>query len=115
MSALACRSAAVARSFIRPSVLLDTDSDVAWTRNLYDAAGRQTTTLSDYDISGHAGIAIEGFEGDSDGWDAGGSAYGAERPRHQTPPGIRCPRRAPHRALGEHARPNVRIVGSMST
>jgi RHS repeat-associated protein len=52
----------------------DTDSTVAWTRNLYDAAGRQTTTISDYDTSGSAGLAVEGFEGDSAGWDAGASA-----------------------------------------
>jgi RHS repeat-associated protein len=58
----------------RPGASGQADSDVAWTKSLYDAAGRQTTTLSDYDTTGHAGIAIEAFEGDSAGWDAGGSA-----------------------------------------
>jgi RHS repeat-associated protein len=51
------------------------DSTVAWTRTLYDAAGRATTTLSDYDITGAAGIAIDGFEAGSSGWDAGGSGF----------------------------------------
>jgi hypothetical protein len=59
----------------RPGPAGRDDSAVAWTRNLYDAAGRQTTTISDYDTTGAAGIAIEGFEGDSAGWDAGGGAY----------------------------------------
>jgi RHS repeat-associated protein len=59
----------------RPGASGQTDSDVAWTASLYDAAGRQTTTVSDFDSSGAAGIAIEGFEGDSSGWDAGGGAY----------------------------------------
>jgi RHS repeat-associated protein len=59
----------------RPGASGQTDSDVAWTANRYDAAGRQTTTVSDYDITGAAGIAIEGFEGDSAGWDAGGGAW----------------------------------------
>jgi RHS repeat-associated protein len=50
-----------------------TDSDVAWTMNVYDAAGRQTTTLNDYDISGHFGYDQATFEAGSNGWDAGGS------------------------------------------
>jgi RHS repeat-associated protein len=58
----------------QPGSASQTDANVAWARKLYDAAGRQTTTLSDYDITGSAGIAVEGFEGDSAGWDAGGSA-----------------------------------------
>jgi hypothetical protein len=58
----------------RPGASGQGEGAVAWTRNLYDAAGRQTTTVSDFDISGNAGIAIEGFEGDGSGWDSGGSA-----------------------------------------
>jgi RHS repeat-associated protein len=39
-----------------------------WTRTLYDALGRATTTLANYDISGNAGLTVDGFETGTDGW-----------------------------------------------
>jgi RHS repeat-associated protein len=46
----------------RPGSSTQTDADVAWTRNLYDAAGRQTTTLSNYTNSANAGFQLTSFE-----------------------------------------------------
>jgi RHS repeat-associated protein len=59
----------------RPGSASQGDGDVAWTRNVYDAASRQIATISDYDTSGAAGMVLTGFETDSSGWDAGGSGF----------------------------------------
>ena len=41
------------------------DDDVSWTRNVYDAAGRQIQSLRNYDRSGAAQYQYDGFETDS--------------------------------------------------
>ena len=51
------------------------DDDLTWTRTLYDAAGRATTTLAHYDPSGDFHERLESFEGGDAGWSAAASGY----------------------------------------
>ncbi|HEV8280698.1 MAG TPA: LamG-like jellyroll fold domain-containing protein [Candidatus Limnocylindrales bacterium] len=52
------------------------DTGVAWTRNLYDAAGRQTTTLANWDSSVNATYRLETFEaGGTSGWTTSGAPF----------------------------------------
>ena len=45
------------------------DSNLTWTRHVYDAAGRETTSLAHYDITGSAGLNQADFEDSStSGW-----------------------------------------------
>jgi RHS repeat-associated protein len=52
----------------RAGVANQGDATVAWTKYLYDAAGRLTTDLANYDRSGAAGLTVDGFESGTDGW-----------------------------------------------
>jgi RHS repeat-associated protein len=52
----------------RAGALGQGDADVAWTKYVYDAAGRLTTDLANFDRSGAAGLTIDGFESGTDGW-----------------------------------------------
>jgi RHS repeat-associated protein len=46
----------------RPGASDKGDADVAWSKNVYDAAGRQTSTLSHWDRSGAAQLQVTTFE-----------------------------------------------------
>jgi RHS repeat-associated protein len=50
----------------RPGSSAQGDADVAWTKNIYDAAGRLVTDLANYDTSANAQDAFDGFEGGVD-------------------------------------------------
>jgi RHS repeat-associated protein len=50
----------------RPGSSAQGDADVAWTKNVYDAAGRLVTDLANYDTAGNAQDQFDGFEGGVD-------------------------------------------------
>ena len=52
------------------------DTGVAWTKNVYDAAGRQTTTIANWDSSANATYALKSFEpGGTTGWTTSGTPF----------------------------------------
>jgi RHS repeat-associated protein len=69
----------------QPGSASQADADVAWTRNLYDAAGRQTATLTNYDPTANAGYqltnfesgTVEGFSGYSNWFNNAPASFGA--------------------------------------
>jgi RHS repeat-associated protein len=60
----------------RPSGRVDrTFGGAAWTRTLYDAAGRATRTIANYDPAGTAGMTLEAFESGVAVWSIGSSGF----------------------------------------
>ena len=44
----------------------DTDAQLAWTKTVYDDAGRATKTIQNWDLSGYAGLSVDSFEATTD-------------------------------------------------
>lgn len=67
-------------SRVTDATIADTDSSVAWTKSLYDLAGRQTATLAHYDRPGlgaqpNQQLGLSSFEDGLDGWSGAATGF----------------------------------------
>ena len=59
----------------RPRSLDQSDNDVSWTKHVYDAAGRLTTNLRNYDRFGDAQLQTSGLESGGEGWSGASTGH----------------------------------------
>jgi RHS repeat-associated protein len=59
----------------RPGASGQQDTDVSWTKTLYDGAGRGVRSIGNFDRTGTAGINLVSFEGDIDRWSGTASGF----------------------------------------